>query len=116
MREAANDASADPFAQGFGEEHKAQLRLEGALMSDGAVDHHTFERGWASAAGNFNRAHYWRRLQIIDVPAPGAIYKPICSDRVESQFWHTARWPMFRPGNWTRCAHCTRIAEKRGLK
>lgn len=114
--EAANDSSAHPFAQGTGPEDFARLRAEGNMLSSEAVDHKTFERGWAHACGNFNRAHYYRRLQVIDIPVPGAIYKPICSDRPENYFWHTARWPLWGITNWTRCAHCSRIAAKRGLR
>lgn len=116
MREAANDQSAHPFAHGTGEEDFQRLRAEGNMLSSCPVDHKTFERGWAHACGNFNRSHYYRRLQIIEVPAPGAIYKPICSDQPEMQFWHTERWVLFGVTNWTRCAHCQRIADKRGLK
>jgi hypothetical protein len=114
--EAANDASAHPFAHGTSEEDFQRLRAEGNMFSSGPVDPKTFERGWAHAAGHWNRAHYFRRLQIIDVPAPGAIYKPICTDNPNMQFWHTARWPLFGTTNWTRCSHCIRIATKRGLK
>lgn len=115
-REAANDTSAHPFAHGTGPEDIERLRGEGNLFSDGPVFHKTFERGWALPAGNWNRAHYFRRLQIIEIPAPGAVYKPICSDNPDKQFWHTQRWPLFRPGNWTRCSHCIRIATKRGFR
>lgn len=114
--EAANDSSAHPFAHGTGPEDFARLRAEGNMLSDGPVDHKTFIRGWGLPAGNWDRAHYFRRLNVIDIPRPGAIYKPICSDDPERLFWHTARWPIFFPANWTRCAHCARIAVKRGLK
>lgn len=112
--EAANDPSAHPFAHGTSKEDFDRLRAEGNMLSDGPVDMKTFERGWA--LNNFNVAHYWRRLRFIDVPRPGAIYKPICSDDPARVFIHCERLPLMRPGNWTRCAHCSRIAEKRKLK
>lgn len=116
ITEAANDESAHPFAHGTGPEDFARLRAEGNMLTDGGINHQTFVQGWGLPAGNFDRAHYFRRLMVIDIPRPGAMYKPICSDNPDRYFWHTTRWPIFHPGNWTRCAHCVARATKRGLK
>ncbi len=113
--EAANDDSAHPFARPLTPEHIEQLRREGASFSDGPIDHRSFVRGWA--VSNHSRAHYFRRLHVIDIPSPGAIYKPICSDDPERQYWHSVRGiPLMHPGNWPRCAHCVRVVTKRGLR
>lgn len=114
--EAANDPSTDVFhGVKTADDFRKRVVEEGGMCSDGPIDHRTFERGWAGNAGNFSHVHYWRRIHVFQVPMPGAIYKPICSDNPDRQFWHTKRWPMFYPGNWTRCAHCVRVLAKRGL-
>ena len=86
------------------------VRDSGGLASDGPIA--DFANGWAKLGFIGDKTHYWRPARgASDAIGPRGRVKLLRS-LCQLDGTTTEQVPAFKPGNYPRCRHCQRQANK----